>query len=118
MSNDRHPHPADAHHLRRMELAAARLRPALQTLQSQAARGRLARPSLIRELLAQNERLTVLLRELRLRLREAPGPEQWEALEEAFAGLRRALARAGGPAERRVSERPATATRRLARLAG
>lgn len=112
MSNDRHAHPADAHHLRRMELAAARLRPALQALQSLAARGRIAQPSLIRELLARDARLTSLLSELRLRLREAPGPEQWEALEEAWADLRAALIRAEQRRERR------SATRRLARLAG
>ena len=87
------PHPADLDYLQRIERAARELRPRLLDLQARAARGQLDTPSLLREVLRLDERLTVLLSELRLRLREHPGVEQWADLERTWAALHKALGR-------------------------
>ena len=87
------PHPADRSYLERMECAAADLRPKVLAVQARAARGQLDTPSLVREVLRQDERMTLLLNELRLRLCEHPGAEAWAELERTWVKLVRALER-------------------------
>lgn len=87
------PHPADLSYLARMERAAADLRPKVLAAQARAARGQIDTPALVSELLRQDERMTVLLNELRLRLCEHPGAEQWAELERTWIKLLQALDR-------------------------